>query len=102
MTKREIVAKLAREKVVETMLGHIARQPVTGDLQDLAQEVYCTLLGYEEEKVVALYEGARLNFFIARILTNQFRSRTSTFHYTYRVPELRSREVNENDATSDK
>lgn len=99
MGKREIVAALAKERRVEEMLAKIAQQPVTGDLKDLAEEVYLLLLNYDEAKVVDLWENNQINFFIARVLLNQYRSKNSPFHYTYRRPLLLSRPVNENDAT---
>lgn len=101
MTKWEIVQKLADGKVVEAMLANIARRPITGPLLDLVQETYVCLLGTPEEKIRTLYEAGRLNYFIARVLTNQYLSSHSPFHYTFRRPQLLGREVNENDATTD-
>ena len=75
MTRQEIVERVAREQRVETILRNIAKQPVTGDLEDLCQMVYIILLEFDEDKI---------NFFIARILMNQYQSVKSPFFATYR------------------
>ena len=102
MTKWEIVKQLADGQIVEAMLSNIARRPITGALRDLVQETYCILLTTPEEKIQTLYEGGRLNYFIARLLTNNYLSTHSRFHYNYRIWGLRGRELNENDLTTDK
>lgn len=99
--KLEIVAEVARLKVVETIISNVSRQPVTGDLRDLAQDIYCAILKTDEAYLQEAYEAGRLRFFIARIVTNQLRSPLSPFYYKYKNPRRRSREVNENDLTTD-
>lgn len=84
MTRREIVEQLAREQRVETMLRNIAKTPITADLQDLCQIVYLTLLTFDESKIVDLWEKEQINFFIARILMNQYQSVKSPFYALYR------------------
>lgn len=84
MTRREIVEQLAREQRVETMLRNIAKTPITADLQDLCQMVYLTLLTFDESKIVDLWERDEINFFIARILMNQYQSVKSPFYALYR------------------
>ena len=97
----EIVEALAKERRVEAMLAKIAKRPCTGSLADLAQEVYLVLMTYDEDKIRDLHEHGQMNFFIARILLNQYNSSNSPFHYTYRLPRLRSREVKETDLVTD-
>lgn len=87
MTKREIIEVLARERRVETMLENIAKQPVTDELQDLVQMVYLILLEYDEAKIVDLWDNGQINFFIARILLNQYRSSNSPFYKLFRKPK---------------
>lgn len=84
MTRREIVEQLAREQRVETMLRNIAKTPITADLQDLCQMVYLTLLTFDESKIVDLWEKEQINFFIARILMNQYQSVKSPFYALFR------------------
>lgn len=89
MTRQEIVERLAKERRVETMLRNIAKTPVSGDLEDLCQMVYLTLLTFDEAKVVDLWEKEQINFFIARILMNQYQSVKSPFFTTFRKRQRR-------------
>lgn len=78
MTKREIVERLAREQRVEEFIRNVAHTSrLAPDLQDLAQMVYLALLTYDEDKIVDLWESDAIDFFIARIILNQYRSRDS-------------------------
>lgn len=80
----EIVERIAKERRVETILRNIAKTPLTADLQDLCQMAYVTLLEFDEAKVVELWERGEMNFFIARILMNQYQSVRSPFFRIYR------------------
>ena len=84
MTRREIVEQLARERRVETMVENIAKQPLSAELKDLAQMVYVVLLEYDEDKLADLWNNGEVNFFIARIIINQYRSSSSPFFNLYR------------------
>lgn len=84
MDKIAIVGQLAQERRVETMVENIAKQPLTADLKDLVQMVYLILLEYDEEKIIDLWENGQINFFIARIILNQYRSSNSPFHKLFR------------------
>ena len=82
--KESIIETIARERRVETMVARIARQPLTSDLEDLCQMVYLVICEYEEGKLQDLWEHNQINFFIARIILNQYRSRNSPFYKIYR------------------
>lgn len=78
MTRYEIVETLARQQRVETFIRNVARTSrLAPDLQDLAQMVYLALLTYDEDKIVDLWESDAIDFFIARVILNQYRSRDS-------------------------
>lgn len=82
---RKIVEELARCGRVEQFVKGAAHTDTLGaDLQDLCQEVYCIILSYEPEKIVDLWENGDMDYFLARIITNQLWSKTSRFHYLYR------------------
>lgn len=83
-SKAEIVESLARERTVETMIENIAHQILSADLKDLSQMVYIILLEYDESKLQDLWENDQINFFIARIIINQYRSSNSPFYATFR------------------
>lgn len=86
MSAAEIVAELARERVVEEIIGNVSgfRSSLPPDLQDLSQMVYEVLLNYDGGKIEEMHEYGQLRFFIARIITNQFRSSNSPYHCIYR------------------
>lgn len=84
MNKVEIVAEIASGKLVEAMVQNIAHQSLTPDLKDLSQMVYLILLEYDEDKIVDLWEHHQMQYFLARIIINQFRSSNSPFHTIYR------------------
>jgi len=83
--RRNIVERLARAKRVEDIVARVCRNcPDTSALGDLSQMVYIVLLTYEAEKVVDLWERGQLNFFIARVVLNQYRSKNSPFYHALR------------------
>ena len=78
MTRNEIVEQIAREKRVENYIRNVAHTSrLAQDLQDLAQMVYLTLLTYDEDKILDLWENDELGFFIARVVLTQYRSTDS-------------------------
>lgn len=89
----EMIDTLARERRVETMVENIAQQPLDTDLKDLAQMVYLILLEYDEEKLMDIWEHGQINFFIARIILNQYRSANSPFHKLYRKYGRRTEDI---------
>lgn len=87
MTKTEIVESLARERRVERIVQNTAHaRYLTQDLRDLCQMVYAYILTYDEDKVVDLWQSDALGYFIARIVTNQYRSGNSAYHRRIRHP----------------
>lgn len=92
-TKAEIVETLARERVVESMIENIAHQHLSADLKDLSQMVYIILLEYDEGKLQDLWENNQMQFFIARIIINQYRSSNSPFHTIFRKNRINAVEI---------
>ena len=83
-TKVHIIETLARERRVEALVENIAHHTLTADLKDLCQMVYLVLLEYDETKLLDLWENNQINFFLARVIVNQYRSSNSPFHYIFR------------------
>ena len=52
--------------------------------------VYMILLEYDEVKLQDLWENDQMNFFLARIILNQYRSSNSPFHTIFRKFQERS------------
>ena len=89
----QIIDQLARERRVETMLANIAKKPVSGTLEDLCQMVYLILLEYDDAKIEDLWENGQMNFFIARILINQYKSTNSPFYKLFRKYESKCQDI---------
>ena len=88
--KETIIETLAKDRRVEALVENIAHHSLTADLKDLCQMVYLILLEYDESKLQDLWENDQINFFIARIILNQYRSSNSPFHATFRKYQERS------------
>ena len=82
--KETIIETLAKDRRVEALVENIAHHSLTADLKDLCQMVYLILLEYDESKLQDLWENEQINFFIARIILNQYRSSNSPFHAIFR------------------
>lgn len=94
MNKYEVVETLAREKRVEGLVQVICKvtSPILGDL---AQVIYLALLEYDDDKIVELYTKEQMNFFLVRIIKNQWLSRTSPFYHIYRKFSRRSNDLSQ-------
>lgn len=88
--KETIIETLAKGRRVEALVENIAHHSLTADLKDLCQMVYLILLEYDESKLQDLWENEQINFFIARIILNQYRSSNSPFHAIFRKYQERS------------
>ena len=89
-SKADIIETLAQEKRVEALVENIAHHSLTADLKDLCQMVYMILLEYDEVKLQDLWENDQMNFFLTRIILNQYRSSNSPFHTIFRKFQERS------------
>ena len=92
-SKRDIAEILATEGRVEAMVCNIARSPMTDDLRDLCQIVYLAVLEYDEDKIVDLWDNGQINFFLARVIINQFRSTRSQWYKDVRKLRDRSDDI---------
>ena len=94
-SKAHIIETLAQEKRVEALVENIAHHSLTADLKDLCQMVYMILLEYDEARLQDLWENDQMNFFLARIILNQYRSSNSPFHAIFRKYQERGVSIGE-------
>lgn len=79
-TAISIIENLSRKKVVESMVLNITHCAfLNDDLQDLSQMVYLILLQYPKKTIARLDKEGALNFFVVRIILNQYKSQSSDF-----------------------
>lgn len=74
--------RIANERLVEDISKNIGVSPKYFD--DFVQEIYLILLEYDQEKLEAIYEKGDINFFLTRVIKNQWCSTTSPFYRKYR------------------
>lgn len=73
MKAKEIVEILAKNKTVEKLLSHFS----TINKADLAQNIYMSLLGKDDDFLTELYTTNRLNYYIIGAIRNEVMSTTS-------------------------
>lgn len=76
----QIIAQLAQERAVEKMVARIGHKDIDADLRDLCQLVYLVLCEYDDDKIIDLWNNGQMNFFLARIIVNQYKSDRSTYY----------------------
>ena len=81
-TKNEIVELIAKQRVIENIILNIVGE-INANHQDLAQDLYISLLEKEESKIVELYNNNELRWFITRMVVNNIKSVNSRFYYNY-------------------
>lgn len=54
------------------------------DREDLVQEIALVLLEYDDEKIEMMYERNEINFFLTRIIKNNYYSVTSPFYRKFK------------------
>lgn len=77
-----MLEKIANEKLVETICKNIGVSPKYMD--DLVQEIYLILLEYDQVKLKTIVDNGQLNYFLTKIIKNQWCSNTSPFYKKYR------------------
>ena len=82
MTLNEVINCIAISGIVETIIRNVAGEDE--DLKDLSQNIYLDLLRKDERKIVDMFNNQQLNFFLARIVTNNIHSKNSPFYMTYK------------------
>lgn len=77
-----MLEQLAKDKVVENLCRNIGVS--SNYIDDLVQEVYLILLEYDQDKLKQIYEKGEINYWLTRIIMNQYCSNTSPFYKKYR------------------
>lgn len=94
MTKTEIVSEISKDKTVEKMLRTITKDN-SQSINDLAQDIYMSLLEKNEEFIVSLYKENKLKNFISGMITRNYFSKTSPYYKYYRKFLNNSNQINE-------
>lgn len=81
---KKILEKIATERLVENIISNVTKNVNDEDLNDLAQDVYLTLMEKDEDLLMGIYERGQINYFLTRIILNNINSKTSRFYYIYK------------------
>ena len=95
MTKNDIIASLARAKHIEKQIERVTHGRTEEGLDDLAQIVYIALLTTAEDKIIEMHEHGQLDYYIVRIIINQYTSKKSPFHQKIRKYRQHAVELNQ-------
>ena len=75
---------ISKYQIVEEIINNLPIPAIYK--QDLIQEIYLILLEYNEDKLKYLIDNNMIKFFISRIITNNYYSKTSPFYKKYVKP----------------
>ena len=84
MTNQEIVYCLAFSGIVEDISHNIRVDYDYYD--DFVQEMYLTLLEYDNDRLNEIFNKNQIKFFTSRICINNWNSKTSPFYCKYKRP----------------
>ena len=86
MDKVQIIEKIAKEGVIENILSNLG---CTGaNAEDLTQDILLSLFEKDEVLLQDLYEKDELKYYLTKMALNNFNSKTSPFHTTYRRAQV--------------
>lgn len=85
---------IANEKLIEILIDKYNVKPLYK--QDLAQDVFLIILSKPETMLQELYDNKQLNFYLARIISNQYFSKTSKFFKDYKKYNINKNETDTN------
>ena len=91
MTKNEIIETIypkIKKFVENTMKSN------NQNSKDLTQDIALSLLEMDDNKIIQLYEKKELDYFVARMITNNYNSVTSPYHKKYRKFSELTEEIN--------
>ena len=85
-SKYSPVQYIVDNKIVESLVKDYMVELQFKD--DLIQEIYIILLTSKQDKLKELIQKNQIRFYIARLIKNQYFSKTSSFYRTYKRPLL--------------
>lgn len=89
-----IVGEIAKNRIVEDLILKITHHDqVTDELEDLAQIIYFALLQTDSSLLEHLIQSRELNFYLTRMIMNQYYSANSPFYAEIRRFRSRSSEI---------
>lgn len=96
-TRNEIIDEIERMGIMDTIVGNITKTTAEREdtIKDLKQMCYLTLLEKDEQEIIGMYQKGQLLYYIAKILTNNYYSKTSPYYYKYKKLLNNSIDIND-------
>ena len=97
--RNEIIEELERMGIMDNLVRNITKKTEEREdtLKDLKQMCYLTMLEKDEQEIVGMYQRGQLLYYLARILTNNYYSKTSRYYYNYKRLLNNSIDINDYD-----
>lgn len=80
------IEKIAKDRLVETLVSEIGKSETRWNLDDLVQDIYLDLW-IKREKIEQIDEK-QIRFYLARMIINNIHSKTSPYYTTYKKNEF--------------
>ena len=90
MTHSDIVAQLAKERVIETIISNIGTDTKDDTYQDLAQDLYECLLRKDPDTLVQMYLNNEIRYYLVRMVVLNVCSKNSPYYYDYKLPQKKA------------
>ena len=100
MTVFDVVDILARNKEIEKIIMKVTNDSKEDTLNDLAQDLYMSILE-KGDKVVKIYEEGHIMYYLARLVMNNIASSSSPYYRTYLKWYKQNCEFDQNILTED-
>lgn len=94
--KYKIIEQLAKERKVERFIENTCKT-TRFDLDDLASDIYLSLLTKDDDLIIGLYERNELDFWIAKMISLNYYSVNSPYYTKYRKFSANTNELSYND-----
>lgn len=90
MTKTDIIKALADERFIEKCFRKMkaCAGEAQFNLDDLAQDLYLSLLDKDDGLITGLYDRGELNYYVVSMITNMVLSKSSPYYLNYKNGRL--------------
>ena len=102
-TRNNIITELEVMGIMDNLISNITKTTTEREdtVKDLKQMCYLTLLEKDEQEVIGMYKKGQLLYYIARILTNNYYSKTSPYYYQFKKLLNNSIDIDDYDEQQD-
>lgn len=94
--KYKIIEGLAKERKVEEFIANTTKTD-RFDLDDLANDIYMSLLSKDDDLIIGLHERGELDYWIAKMIWLNYYSSNSPYYTKYRKFSANTSELTYND-----